>query len=108
MARILGGLASSHTPTIGFAVDTDRRDDPAWAPMFADYEPVRQWLADKQPDVLFFIYNDHVTSFFSITTRSLRSELARNSPLPTKAEVRGGSRPSKAIRSLRNTSQIHW
>jgi gallate dioxygenase len=25
---------------------------------------VQQWLADKKPDVLFFIYNDHVTSFF--------------------------------------------
>lgn len=64
MAQIVGGLASSHTPTIGFAVDTNKEDDPVWAPIFADYAPVRQWLADKQPDVLFFIYNDHVTSFF--------------------------------------------
>ena len=27
-------------------------------------EPVQTWLAEKKPDVLFFIYNDHVTSFF--------------------------------------------
>ena len=27
-------------------------------------EPVQRWLQEKQPDVLFFIYNDHVTSFF--------------------------------------------
>ena len=26
--------------------------------------PVAQWLADKKPDVLFFIFNDHITSFF--------------------------------------------
>jgi len=64
MARILGGIATSHTPTIGFAVDTDKEADPVWAPIFKDYEPVQKWLADKQPDVLFFIYNDHVTSFF--------------------------------------------
>jgi gallate dioxygenase len=25
---------------------------------------VREWLADRKPDVLFFIFNDHVTSFF--------------------------------------------
>jgi gallate dioxygenase len=25
---------------------------------------VQQWLADKKPDVLFLVYNDHVTSFF--------------------------------------------
>lgn len=64
MARILGGIATSHTPTIGFALDAKKQQDPVWAPIFEGYEPVRQWLDDKQPDVLFFIYNDHVTSFF--------------------------------------------
>jgi len=64
MARILGAIASSHTPTIGFALDKGKQQDPVWAPIFAAYEPIRQWLADKRPDVLFFIYNDHVTSFF--------------------------------------------
>ena len=64
MAQIVGGIATSHTPTIGFALDTDKQSDPVWAPIFAGYEPVREWLAEKDPDVLFFIYNDHVTSFF--------------------------------------------
>jgi gallate dioxygenase len=64
MATIVGGIATSHTPTIGFALDANKQLDPVWAPIFAGYEPVRQWLADKQPDVLFYIYNDHVTSFF--------------------------------------------
>lgn len=64
MARILGAIASSHTPTIGFALDQRKGDDPVWAPIFAAYEPIRAWLADKRPDVLFFVYNDHVTSFF--------------------------------------------
>jgi gallate dioxygenase len=64
MARIIGGIASSHSPTIGFALDRHKQDDPAWAPIFHAYEPVRQWLAERKPDVLFFIYNDHVTSFF--------------------------------------------
>jgi len=64
MARIIGGIATSHSPTIGFAQDTGKQNDPAWMPIFAGYEPVRKWLAETRPDVLFYIYNDHVTSFF--------------------------------------------
>jgi gallate dioxygenase len=64
MARIVGGIGSSHTPTIGYALDTNKQEDPVWAPIFAGFEPVRRWLADQRPDVLFFVYNDHVTSFF--------------------------------------------
>ena len=64
MATIVGGIATSHTPTIGFALDAKKQQDPVWAPIFAGYEPVRKWLADKKPDVLFFVYNDHITSFF--------------------------------------------
>ena len=64
MATIVGGIAASHTPTIGFAFDRDKRNDPAWTPVFAAFDPVRAWLEQQKPDVLFFIYNDHVTSFF--------------------------------------------
>ncbi len=64
MARIIGGIACSHTPTIGFAVDGDKRKDPVWAPIFEGFEPARRWLEEKKPDVLFMIFNDHVTSFF--------------------------------------------
>jgi gallate dioxygenase len=64
MAKIIGALASSHTPTIGFAFDRNKRDDPAWAPIFKHYEPLQQWIKEKQPDVMVFIFNDHVTSFF--------------------------------------------
>src|SRR6185503_11992635 len=64
MARILGAVASSHTPTIGFALDTHKQDDPAWAPIFAGYKPVQEWLAAREPDVLLIVFNDHVTSFF--------------------------------------------
>jgi gallate dioxygenase len=64
VATIVGGIASSHTPTIGFALDTNKQKDPVWAPIFEGYKPVQRWLEEKKPDVLFFIYNDHVTSFF--------------------------------------------
>jgi gallate dioxygenase len=64
MARIVGAIATSHTPTIGFAFDKKKQDDPVWAPIFEAYKPIQAWLAAKKPDVLFFIFNDHVTSFF--------------------------------------------
>jgi len=63
LARIIGAIGTSHTPTIGFALDAGKQNDPAWAPIFAAYEPLKAWLADKRPDVVFVIYNDHVTSF---------------------------------------------
>ncbi|MBI2771452.1 MAG: gallate dioxygenase [Burkholderiales bacterium] len=64
MATIIGGIAASHTPTIGFAFDRDKRADPVWAPIFEAFDPLRHWLEREKPDVLVFIYNDHVTSFF--------------------------------------------
>lgn len=64
MATIIGGIAASHTPTIGFAFDREKQQDPVWAPIFEAFAPVQRWLADEKPDVLLFIYNDHVTSFF--------------------------------------------
>ncbi|WP_153135509.1 gallate dioxygenase [Paraburkholderia agricolaris] len=64
MAWIVGGIAASHTPTIGFAFDKNKRDDPVWAPIFENFAPLADWLAEKSPDVLVLIYNDHVTSFF--------------------------------------------
>ncbi|MBN3853245.1 gallate dioxygenase [Paraburkholderia sp. Ac-20340] len=64
MATLVGGIAVSHTPTIGFALDAHKQDDPAWAPIFATFEPVKNWLREQRPDVIVYVYNDHVTSFF--------------------------------------------
>ena len=64
MAKIIGAVASSHSPTIGFAYDRQKQADPVWAPIFEAYKPVQAWLEEKKPDVLFVIFNDHVTSFF--------------------------------------------
>ena len=64
MARIIGGIGTSHVPTIAMAFDKGKQDDPDWAPLFKGYEPVAKWLAEKKPDVLFFCFNDHATTFF--------------------------------------------
>jgi gallate dioxygenase len=64
MATIIGGIGTSHVPTIGLAYDKKRQNDPAWAPLFEGYKPVAKWLEEKKPDVLVFFYNDHANSFF--------------------------------------------
>ncbi|EJL82195.1 gallate dioxygenase [Pantoea sp. GM01] len=64
MAKIIGGLAVSHTPTIGFAVDHNKQQEGAWAPIFDGFAPMQRWLEEKKPDVLLYVFNDHVTSFF--------------------------------------------
>ncbi|MDB5508589.1 MAG: protocatechuate 3,4-dioxygenase [Hyphomicrobiales bacterium] len=64
MARIIGGIGTSHVPTIGVAYDKGKQEDPAWAPLFRGYKPVAEWLAKKKPDALVFFYNDHATTFF--------------------------------------------
>lgn len=64
MARIIGGIGTSHVPTIGVAYDKGKQDAPPWAPLFKGYEPVARWLAEKKPDVLVFFYNDHATTLF--------------------------------------------
>lgn len=64
MARIVGGIGASHSPTIGFAKDTGKHKDPAWKPIFDGFDAIRAWVQAKQIDVIFLIYNDHITSFF--------------------------------------------
>lgn len=64
MARIIGGIGASHSPTIGFAKDTGKQNEPAWKPIFDGFDAIRAWVQEKKIDVIFFIYNDHITSFF--------------------------------------------
>jgi len=64
MARIVGGIGASHSPTIGFAKDTGKQHDPAWRPIFEGFDAIRRWVHERRVDVLFTIYNDHITSFF--------------------------------------------
>jgi protocatechuate 4,5-dioxygenase, beta chain len=64
MARIVGGIGSSHAPTIGVAWDKGQQQDPSWAPLFNAYPPARQWLEALKPDLFLIVYNDHVNQFF--------------------------------------------
>ena len=63
MARVTAGVAMSHVPAIGAAVDLGKTGEPYWKPLFAGFEFSKDWIAKKKPDVIFLVYNDHATAF---------------------------------------------
>lgn len=64
MAKIIGGLTTSHIPAVGNAIANELFEDPYWKPFFDGYPPIRAWLHDHKPDVAINIYNDHGLGFF--------------------------------------------
>jgi protocatechuate 4,5-dioxygenase, beta chain len=62
LASVIWGLATSHVPPIGAAMDAGKTQDPYWKPLFDGYAPARKWMADHQPDVAVIVYNDHANS----------------------------------------------
>jgi protocatechuate 4,5-dioxygenase beta chain len=59
MAEVIWGLATSHVPSIGAAMDRGKTEDPHWKPLFDGYRPAREWMAQHTPDVAIVVYNDH-------------------------------------------------
>src|SRR3954471_7865382 len=64
MGRIIGGIGTSHAPSIAHAYDKGHTEDPVWAPLFNGYKPAKRWLEQQKPDALIVLYNDHMNSFF--------------------------------------------
>jgi len=64
MARLIGGVATSHIPAIGGAIHKGLQQQPYWKPFFDGFPPVREWLGRTKPDVVVIFYNDHGLNFF--------------------------------------------
>ena len=63
MARITAGVATSHVPAIGAAIDLGKTQEPYWIPVFKGYEFSKRWIAAARPDVVLLVYNDHASAF---------------------------------------------
>ena len=63
MARITAGIATSHVPAVGAAIDMARTEEDYWKPMFDGYEFSKQWMHENTPDVAIIVYNDHASYF---------------------------------------------
>ena len=64
MAKIVGGIATTHVPSIGKAIADKKQNDPYWRPFFKGFDFVHYWLAREKPDVAVVFYNDHGLNFF--------------------------------------------
>jgi protocatechuate 4,5-dioxygenase beta chain len=63
MARITAGIATSHIPAIGAAMDLGKTGEAYWQPVFAGYDWTRAFEAAQKPDVIILVYNDHASAF---------------------------------------------
>ena len=64
MAKLIGGVGTSHIPAIGGAIHKGLQQDPYWKPFFDGFPPIREWLEKVKPDVVVVFYNDHGLNFF--------------------------------------------
>ena len=65
MARVIGGIGISHTPSMGREYDRGMRQgfDPSWQPWFDGTRAVKDWIARMRPDQIAVVYNDHLNHF---------------------------------------------
>jgi protocatechuate 4,5-dioxygenase beta chain len=63
MARITAGVAASHVPAIGAAIDHGQEGTDYWKPLFDGFTWTRDWISEERPDVVILVYNDHATAF---------------------------------------------
>jgi protocatechuate 4,5-dioxygenase beta chain len=64
MARIVGGVTSSHIPAVGNAIANNLQQEPYWKRFFDGYIPAQEWLDKVKPDLAIVVYNDHGLNFF--------------------------------------------
>jgi protocatechuate 4,5-dioxygenase beta chain len=102
MARIIGGIGTSHIPSVGAIVDRGLADSPPWKPYFDSYQPIRQWLAEQRPEVAIVVYNDHGADFFLDKMPTFALGLADSYP---PADEGWGIRP---LPTLPGDAELSW
>jgi protocatechuate 4,5-dioxygenase beta chain len=95
LARIIAGVATSHVPAIGAAIDLGKSGEAYWQPLFAGYEPSKKWLAEKRPDVAIVVYNDHASAFSLEIIPTFALGCAEEFPI---ADEGWGPRPVPAVK----------
>ncbi|MDD7972686.1 class III extradiol dioxygenase family protein [Roseinatronobacter alkalisoli] len=64
MAKLIGGLGTSHVPSIGVALDKGQDQTDYWKPLFDGYDYPKQWMKENRPDIAVVIFNDHGNAMF--------------------------------------------
>jgi protocatechuate 4,5-dioxygenase beta chain len=63
VAKIIAGVATSHVPAIGAALDNGKSGEPYWQNVFRGFEYSKKWIAEVKPDVIILVFNDHASAF---------------------------------------------
>ena len=67
MAKVVGGMGISHTPSMGWEYDKGMANggvfSPPWQPWYDGTRPIQKWLQRLAPDQIIIIYNDHLNHF---------------------------------------------
>ena len=64
MAKIIGGLGTSHIPTIGKVIDNNEMHGPYWEPFVKGIQPARDWMKKKQTRCLYYYLQRPWFQFF--------------------------------------------
>lgn len=82
MARIVGGLGVSHTPSMGIEYDRGLAQgfDPRWQKWFDGTRDAKAWLDRLRADKIVIIYNDHLNYFTLDTYPTLAAGVAESFP----------------------------
>jgi protocatechuate 4,5-dioxygenase beta chain len=102
VAKIIAGIATSHVPAIGVAVDRGMTQTPYWQPLFKGYEPAREWLVKLAPDVAIIVYNDHANALSLELIPTFLIGVADNFPI---ADEGFGRRP---VPEVRGCAPLAW
>jgi protocatechuate 4,5-dioxygenase beta chain len=102
MAKIVGGLATSHVPAVGAAIDLGKTQQPYWKPLFDGYVPAQEWLKKVNPDVIVLVYNDHATAFSLQIISTFSIGVAESFP---PADEGWGPRP---VPTIEGHSELAW
>src|SRR5437764_13610430 len=63
VARITAGVASSHVPAIGAAIDNKQTEEPYWKRVFSGFEKSKEWMANAKHDVAIVVYDERASTF---------------------------------------------
>lgn len=56
MARVIGGISTSHIPSIGKAIENNLQETEYWQPFFKNFPGIHAWLEQEKPDVAVVFY----------------------------------------------------
>ena len=102
VAKIIAGVAISHVPAVGAAID-NKTGEPYWVPVFKGFDRSKQWIADSSPTCIILVYNDHASAFSLEIIPTFALGCAAEFP---PADEGWGPRPVPTSRAIRSSRRI--